>query len=71
MSKVENKQVTSSRLTPYGVLNQCDGCRRGLPITNGMHDLTGEVGSYPSEKMWCTKELYEDESPWFNPIQYR
>lgn len=39
-------------------VNQCDGCQRGLPIVNGMHELTGQAGSYDGEKMACTKDRY-------------
>ena len=39
------------------IINQCDGCMRGLPIINGRHELTGS-GSYPGEVMGCTKALY-------------
>lgn len=42
-------------------MNQCDGCQRRIPVVNGMHDLTGEVGAYPGEKMWCTKHLYRPQ----------
>lgn len=41
-----------------GRVNQCDGCRRGAPLKNGTHDLTGFEGSYPGEKMSCTAKLY-------------
>ena len=34
------------------MLNQCDGCRRGLPIVNGLHEGQGY------DKMCCTKNLY-------------
>ena len=47
--------------TPRESINQCDGCMRGIPVKDGLHDLTGEVGAYPGEKMWCTKELYKDD----------
>ena len=40
-------------------MNQCDGCRRGLPVINGRHDLTGTTGSYPGEQMGCTSHLYQ------------
>lgn len=40
------------------MLNQCDGCRRGIPILNGLHDLTGSLGSYDGERMACTKGRY-------------
>ena len=40
-------------------MNQCDGCRRGLPVINGRHDLTGTTGSYPGEQMGCTAHLYQ------------
>ena len=39
-------------------MNQCDGCKRRIPVVNGMHDLTGTTGSYPGEKMSCTALLY-------------
>ena len=38
-------------------INQCDGCRRGLPIENGMHRLTG-IGCYTGEVMGCTADRY-------------
>lgn len=38
-------------------LNQCDGCRRGAPLKDGVHELSGQ-GTYPGEKMACTKERY-------------
>ena len=40
-------------------MNQCDGCRRGLPVVNGRHDLTGTTGSYPGEQIGCTAHLYQ------------
>ena len=47
------------------MINQCDGCRRGLEIlwSQGVpfHDLSETAGSYKGELMSCTKYLYEDE----------
>ena len=40
-------------------MNQCDGCRRGAPLKNGMHDLTGTQGSYPGEMMGCSADRYK------------
>ena len=38
-------------------LNQCDGCRAGIPAENGMHAM-GIPGGY-ADKMMCTAILYE------------
>lgn len=38
-------------------MNQCDGCRRGMPIKNGMH--YNPDGSY--DYIMCTKHKYEAE----------
>lgn len=35
-------------------MNQCDGCRRGLPIKDGIHS----GGGY--DKICCTKNRYEE-----------
>ena len=38
---------------PLYPVNQCDGCKRGLPIVNGLHkELTGRP------YMCCTKDRY-------------
>ena len=39
------------------MLNQCDGCQRGIPVINGVHKLVG-IGNYPNEVMGCTADLY-------------
>lgn len=41
-------------------MNQCDGCRAGIPLINGGHRM-GEEGGY-SNPMRCTKHLYEGGS---------
>jgi hypothetical protein len=38
-------------------LNQCDGCRAGIPLENGMHAM-GISGGY-ADKMMCTASRYE------------
>jgi hypothetical protein len=38
-------------------LNQCDGCRAGIPVENGMHAM-GIPGGY-ADKMMCTASRYE------------
>lgn len=38
-------------------MNQCDGCRRGIPVENGKHYLIG-IGNYLGEIMLCTKHRY-------------
>jgi hypothetical protein len=38
-------------------LNQCDGCRAGIPLENGMHAM-GIPGGY-ADKMMCTASHYE------------
>jgi hypothetical protein len=46
----------------YGVkkpVNQCDGCRRHLPIKNGIH--YGDEGYVAV--MYCTKDRYQQPSP--------
>lgn len=35
-------------------MNQCDGCRRGLPLRDGVH--SNPDGSY--DHIGCTKHLY-------------
>lgn len=44
---VERKPMT-------GEINQCDGCRRGLPVKDGIHTGTGMW-----DKMVCQKHRYE------------
>jgi len=39
------------------ILNQCDGCRAGIPAENGMHAM-GIPGGY-ADKMMCTASRYE------------
>jgi hypothetical protein len=39
------------------MLNQCDGCQRGLPLKNGSH--YNPDGSY--DYIGCTKKLYVQE----------
>lgn len=39
--------------------NQCDGCRLGLPIVNGIH-INNKWKDYTSLYMVCTKDRYED-----------
>lgn len=45
------------------MINQCDGCRRGAPLSpNGKnHKLYPDHGGYPGEVMGCTKHLYEEK----------
>lgn len=43
------------------MMNQCDGCQRGLPIIKGKHYLIG-IGSYPGEVQACTRYLYKSET---------
>jgi hypothetical protein len=38
-------------------LNQCDGCRLGLPVENGIHVVIGS-GGYTDYYMGCTKDRY-------------
>lgn len=41
-------------------MNQCDGCRRGLPVDkNGHHH--GPGGFWAGDVMVCTRDLYEDK----------
>lgn len=37
--------------------NQCDGCRAGIPLINGMHRM-GKPGEYP-DLMACTSKRYD------------
>jgi hypothetical protein len=59
-------------------MNQCDGCRRGLPVENGVH--RGPGGFWAGDVQACTKDRYEthcerctDEDPFTceigNPCQ--
>jgi len=36
--------------------NQCDGCRRGLPLEQGIHHAHGEM-----PYIACTADLYKDK----------
>jgi hypothetical protein len=38
-------------------MNQCDGCRRGLPVENGLHRGAGY------DLIHCTRALYEQMKP--------
>ena len=49
----EVKRLNSSPVS----LNQCDGCRAGIPAENGMHAM-GIPGGY-ADKMMCTASRYE------------
>lgn len=40
-------------------MNQCDGCRAGIPLEDGMHRM-GRPGSY-ADWMRCQRYKYEDE----------
>jgi hypothetical protein len=43
------------------MVNQCDGCRRGLPVTNGVH--RGQGGFWAGDMQSCTADRYgPDES---------
>lgn len=37
-------------------MNQCDGCRRGLPVVNGVH--RGPGGFWSGDIQGCTKDRY-------------
>ena len=45
--------------------NQCDGCRRGLKVVEGIHYVYYYALKYTSPYMVCTKELYDidEKSP--------
>lgn len=49
--------ITPAQEVPtYYVINQCDGCRRGLPLDrHGVHHGPG-----PYDVIGCTKDLYEE-----------
>ena len=38
-------------------MNQCDGCRRGLPVENGIHIVPGKKG-WERLYMVCEKNRY-------------
>lgn len=61
MIEKHGKQFASlaelSRFESFGSRNQCDGCARGLPVTDGLHrDKSG------LPVMACTKDRYKSES---------
>lgn len=39
-------------------MNQCDGCRRGMPLKNGIHKMPGST-FWDGDAMSCTKDRYE------------
>jgi hypothetical protein len=41
------------------ILNQCDGCKRWLPIVHGMH--MDYANKYEQIYMVCTKSKYKDK----------
>jgi hypothetical protein len=43
--------------TEMAATNQCDGCRLGLPVENGIHVVIGS-GGYTDYYMGCTKDRY-------------
>ena len=43
-------------------MNQCDGCKRGLPVENGIHVDPTKKG-YGRLFMVCTKGVYERPQP--------
>ena len=59
LAEVSNQLIDEvARLNSSPVsLNQCDGCRAGIPAENGMHAM-GIPGGY-ADKMMCTAILYE------------
>ncbi len=50
---VYKKIVALQNKIEGATINQCDGCRAGHPIVNGIH----QVG-YPSGNMVCQKNTY-------------
>ena len=51
---VYNKIVTIQNNIGTKEINQCDGCRAGHPIENGVHKA-----DYPSGNMVCQKNIYK------------
>ena len=52
-----NKICQCGVVTWYDIreqINQCDGCRRGLPLKNGLH-----IGKSKFDMVGCTKDRYE------------
>lgn len=48
----------AAQLQPKSESNQCDGCRRGLPVDeHGMH--RGPGGFWAGDLQFCTMALYE------------
>ena len=51
--------------------NQCDGCRRGMPVEDGIHSATGlTVDGYGYDLIACTAGLYAGQEqqallPWY------
>ena len=43
----------TTRYDTQSPINQCDGCRRGLPLKNGLH-----IGDGFNDSLCCTKHLY-------------
>lgn len=48
-----NKRCQCGVVTWYDILNQCDGCRRGLRLEGGIH-----YGKSRWDMIGCTKSLY-------------
>lgn len=40
------------------VINQCDGCRRGLPLKDGKYHI-GKNEFWGGDMQYCTKYLYQ------------
>lgn len=41
-------------------MNQCDGCRRGLPLENGVH-IDPTIQGWGRMYMVCTKDEYDTQ----------
>lgn len=47
------KEAADDTCNEMNGVNQCDGCRQGLTVTNGIHRTEGD-----KPFMCCTKHLY-------------
>ena len=57
LSAEESARITAPTIPPETgepPINQCDGCRRGLPVVLGIH-----CGPDPQANQMCTKDRYE------------
>jgi hypothetical protein len=60
MARIEHPHCATCQCSPEtpSAVNQCDGCRRGAPLKNGIHYTSNELGALPV--MYCQADRYTE-----------